>query len=111
MAKRVSARSTLLELRAALSQLQLDDHGKKETLIRSAEGRSRPIDSVLTFFDRLTLYRRLSTAYKKDAAAKVAKEAMIILPSRRPQPVKSFLCFDVSQRQDEDSMRCLLRPM
>ncbi|KAG7562199.1 hypothetical protein FFLO_02384 [Filobasidium floriforme] len=72
MAKRVPSRSTVLELRAALSQLQLDDHGKKETLIR-----------------------RLSTAYKKDAAAKVAKEAMIILPSRRPQPVKSFLCFDV----------------
>jgi hypothetical protein len=45
MAKRVSSRSTVLELRAALSQLQLDDHGKKETLIRSAEERSRPLDS------------------------------------------------------------------
>ena len=42
------------------------------------------------------LFRRLSTAYKKDAAAKAPSSSMIVLP-RRPQPVKSFLCFDVSQ--------------
>ena len=34
MAKRVSSRSTLLELREALASFNLDDHGKKETLIR-----------------------------------------------------------------------------
>jgi hypothetical protein len=34
MAKRVSSRSTLLELREALAAFNLADHGKKETLIR-----------------------------------------------------------------------------